>query len=207
MKLYGAPQTRSFRILWMLEECNADYERILVDIRAGQQHSAAYRSVNPMGKVPALSDGTMNIAESGAICAFLAERFPDAELAPPVGDKDRGRYLHWLFFSGNCVEPSFLEKAIGFQPNSAASGWGSYQRVMAVIAEAIRTGPWILGDRFSGADIMIGTDLYFGSRTLGLIEQKPVFERYIQRCGSRPAFQRAEAFDRDWTSADQSMSE
>src|SRR6516225_6145346 len=99
MKLYWAPQSRAFRALWMLEEAGCPYERVLVDIRKGEQSAPAFRAVNPMMKVPALTDGAAAVAESAAICAYVAERVPEARLAPPLGDPGRGRYLHWLFFA------------------------------------------------------------------------------------------------------------
>ena len=93
MKLYWAPQSRAFRALWMLEEAGCPYERVLVDIRKGVQASQEYRAINPMMKVPTLTDGEAVVAECGAICAYVAERVPEARLAPPLGDVDRGRYL------------------------------------------------------------------------------------------------------------------
>ena len=99
MKLYWAPQTRAFRAVWMLEEAGRPYERVLIDIRNGAQSTPAFQVVNPMMKVPALADGAAMVAESAAICAYVAERVPEANLAPPPGDPSRGRYLHWLFFA------------------------------------------------------------------------------------------------------------
>ena len=108
MKLYWAPRTRSLRALWVLEEAGVPYERVRLDLSAGEQKSAEFRAINPMAKVPALTDGTLAVAESGAICAYVAEAHPEAGLAPPVGDPARGRYLRWLFFSPGCVEQAFF---------------------------------------------------------------------------------------------------
>jgi glutathione S-transferase len=198
MKLFGAPQTRSFRMLWMLEECGADYEQVFVDIRSGAQKTPQYHAINPLEKVPALADGEAVVAESGAICAYLADRFPDAGLAPAIGDPARGRYLQWLFFSGSCVEPSYMEKFMGLSANESTSGWGSHERVLGVLDEAVRSGPWLLGERFSGADVMIGADLYYGVRMFKIIEPRPAFDSYIDRCLARPAFERARARDETW---------
>src|SRR5438105_12576428 len=99
MKLYWAPKTRSLRALWVLEEAGVTYERALVDIRGGGQNDPEFRAVNPMAKVPALADGEARLAESAAICAYVAERYPQARLAPEIGAPARGRYLHWLFFA------------------------------------------------------------------------------------------------------------
>ena len=106
MKLYWAPGTRSLRTLWMLEEAGAPYERVLVDLRNGGQNDPAFRRINPMGKVPAFEDGAAQLAESAAICAYIAERCPEAGLAPQIGDPLRGRYFHWLFFAPGCIEPT-----------------------------------------------------------------------------------------------------
>src|SRR5262249_62357546 len=123
----------------------------------GGQNNAEFRAVNPMGKVPALADGEAKVAESAAICAYVAERYPEAGLAPPPGDPARGRYLHWLFFSAGCVEPAYAQKFTNFKLPEGQAGWGSFDRVMDVLERALQPGPWLLGGRFSAADIMIGT--------------------------------------------------
>ncbi len=199
MKLYGAPRTRSFRAIWMLEECGARYDRVLVDIRSGAQAAPAYHAINPMEKVPALVDGEAMVAESGAICAYLADRFPEAELAPKVHEAARGRYLQWMFFSGNCVEPSYTEKFMNLTVDGSTVGWGGYEKVIDVLEEAVTPAPWILGDTFSAADVMIGSDLYFGVRAFKLVASRPAFDAYIDRCMARPAFARAQELESDWT--------
>src|SRR3569623_3616019 len=109
MKLYWSPRSRSFTALWLLEETGQSYERVLTDISTGAQKTPEYLAVNPMGKVPALTDGDIAIAESAAICAYVAERCPDARLAPPLGDPRRVKYLQWLFFAPRCIEPDILQ--------------------------------------------------------------------------------------------------
>jgi glutathione S-transferase len=195
MKLYWSPQTRSFRALWMLEEAGRSYERVLIDIRKGTQSTSEFRAINPMMKVPALADGAAMLAESGAICAFVAERVPEANLAPPLGDPLRGRYHHWLFFAAACIEPAYTQKFIKFELNSSQAGWGSFERVIDVLGDALRSGPWILGERFSAADVMLGSDLHFGISLLKIVEPRPEFTAYVARCAARPAFQRASAID------------
>lgn len=195
MKLYWAPRTRSFRALWMMEEAGLPYERELIDIRSGAQQSPEYRAINPMMKVPALADGEAVVSESAAICAYVADKAPEAGLAPGIGDPARGAYLKWLFFSAGCVEPSYLEKAMGLSiTNTAAAGWGNFDRVMGVLDEALRSGPWILGGRFSAADVMLGSDLHFGM-AFKLVEPRPSFETYVARCRERPAYARAAAIE------------
>ena len=195
MKLYWAPQTRAFRAVWMLEEAGRPYERVLIDIRNGAQSTPAFQVVNPMMKVPALADGAAMVAESAAICTYVAERVPEANLAPPPGDPSRGRYLHWLFFAAACIEPAFTQKFLKFEMNPSQAGWSSFERVIDVLAEALRPRPWILGERFSAADVMLGSDLNFGMNLLKIVEPRPEFTAYVARCAARPAFQRAVAVD------------
>ena len=195
MKLYWAPGTRSLRTLWMLEEAGVPYERILVDIRNGGQNDPAFRRINPMGKVPAFEDGAAQLAESAAICAYIAERCPEAGLAPPAGDPLRGRYFHWLFFAPACIEPAFAQKFAKFDMPTTAAGWGDFDRVINTLESVLSQGPWILGERFSAADVMIGSDLLFGVERFKIVEPRPVFAAYLARCHARPALQRALAID------------
>jgi glutathione S-transferase len=195
MQLYWWPKTRSLRALWMLEEVGCPYERVPVNITQGGQKDPAFLAVNPMGKLPALADGEAKLAESAAICAYLADKFPEAGLAPPVGDARRGRYLHWLFFAPACIEPAFTQKFAKIELPESSAGWGSYDRVFSVLEQTLTTGPWLLGESFSAADVMIGSDLWFGIHLFKLVEPKPAFRTYVDRCLARPALQRALAID------------
>lgn len=191
MKLYYAPKTRSLRAFWILEEAGRPYEKELVDFRAGKQSTPEYHRINPMEKVPALTDGEATVAESAAICAYVAERCPEAGLAPPIGDPRRGRYLQWLFFHAN-IEAAFVQKVANVQIAPATAGWGDFDRVFNVVDEVLASGgPWILGERFSAADVMVGGDLYFGSEGFKIVTLKPASAAYVQRCTARPAFKRA----------------
>ena len=192
MKLYWCPRTRSFTALWLMEETGQPYERVLTDISTGAQRNADYLKVNPMAKVPALQDGDATLAEAAAICAYVAERYPEAKLAPPVGDPLRAKYLYWLFFSPGCIEPAITQLATKLEMNSVAAGWGDAQRVIDVLDVALQKGPWILGEPFSAADIIIGSGLNFAVRLFKLIPSRPSFDAYVERCMARPAFQRAE---------------
>ena len=111
MKLYWSPRSRSFTALWLMEETGQPYERVLTDITTGAQKTPEYLKINPMGKVPALRDGDATLAEAAAICAYIAERYPDAKLAPPVGDPARAKYLYWLFYRPGCLEPAIVQLA------------------------------------------------------------------------------------------------
>jgi glutathione S-transferase len=193
MKLYWAPRTRSFSSLWLMEETGQPYERVLVDISKGAQKAPEYLTINPMGKVPALSDGETTLAEAAAICAYVAERHPQSNLAPPLGDPRRAKYLYWLFFAPGCMEPAMVQLATKIEMNPIAAGWGDSQRVFDVLDLALSKGPWILGDAFSAADVAIGSGLNFAVRLFKLAPSRASFERYIDRCEARPAFQRANA--------------
>jgi glutathione S-transferase len=193
MKLYWSPRTRSFTALWLMEETGQPYERVLVDLAKGEQKTAGYLAINPMGKVPALQDGEATLAEAAAICAYVAERYPQAKLAPPPGDPLRAKYLYWLFFGPGCVEPAMVQVATKVEMNPVAAGWGEAQRVFDVLDAALAKGNWILGENFSAADIVIGSGLNFVVRRFKMVPSRPSFDRYIDACAARPAFQRAGA--------------
>ena len=192
MKLYWAPRSRSFTALWLMEETGQPYERVLTDITTGAQKTPEYLAINPMGKVPALGDGDATLAEAAAICAYVAERYPEAKLAPPPGDPARAKYLYWLFFSPGCIEPAIVQLATKIEMNPVAAGWGEAQRVFDVLDAAVNKGPWILGDSFSAADIAIGSGLNFAVRQFKMVPSRPSFDAYLDRCAARPAFQRAQ---------------
>jgi glutathione S-transferase len=193
MKLYWAPRTRSFSTLWLMEETGQPYERVLIDLTKGAQKTPEYLAINPMGKVPALKDGDATLAEAAAICAYVAERYPDAKLAPPLGDPLRAKYLYWLFFAPSCVEPAMVQVATKVEMSSVSAGWGDAQRVFDVLDAALTKGPWLLGETFSAADIAIGSGLNFAVRLFKMVPSRPSFDRYIDACAARPAFQRAGA--------------
>lgn len=191
MKLYWSPRSRSFSAIWLMEETGKPYERVLTDINTGAQKTPEYLAINPMGKVPALKDGDATLAEQAAICAYVAERYPEAGLAPPLGDALRAKYLYWLFFSPGCIEPAIVQIFTKIQIPARTAGWGESTQVFDVLDQALQKGPWLLGDRFSAADIMIGSGLHFAVRMFKMVPTRPSFDRYIGACEQRPAFQRA----------------
>src|SRR6201995_3942617 len=192
MKLYWSPRSRSFPAFWLMGEPGQPYERGLTEISTGAQKKPDYLAINPMGKVPALKDGEATLAEAAAICAYVAERCPDAKLAPPVGDPLRAKYLYWLFFAPGCIEPAMVPIATKLEMNPFAAGWGEATRVFDVLDAALANGPWILGENFSAADIAIGSALNFSGRLFKMVPSRSSFDAYIARCIARPAFQRAE---------------
>jgi glutathione S-transferase len=192
MQLYWSPRSRSFTALWLMEETGQPYERVLTDITSGAQKKPEYLAINPMAKVPALRDGEATLAEAAAICAYVAERYPDANLAPALGSSLRAKYLYWLFFAPGCIEPAMVQIATKIEMNSTSAGWGDAQRVFDVLDAALAKGPWILGENFSAADVAIGSALNFSVRLFKMVPSRPSFDAYIARCVARPAFQRAE---------------
>ena len=192
MQLYWSPRTRSATALWLMEETGKPYERVLIDISTGAQKQADYLAINPMGKVPALRDGEVTLAENAAICAYVAERYPDAKLSPPLGDPLRARFLYWLFFLPGCIEPAMVQLSTKFEMNPVAAGWGEAQRPFDVLDAALSKGPWLLGENFSAADVAMGSMLNFAVRMFKMVPQRPSFDAYIDRCVARPAFQRAQ---------------
>lgn len=191
MKLYWAPQTRSSRVLWMLEEAGVAYERALVDIQdpAGTR-TAEHLEASPMGKVPALVDGDVKMSESAAICLYVADRYAAGTLAPAIDDPSRGRFLYWLMYTPAVIEPSMSEKFNGVTPNRYRSGWGDFELMIETLVKGIDGRQWILGDRFTAADVMLGSSVVF-MRMFDMLPDSPVLAGYADRCLARPAYQRA----------------
>jgi glutathione S-transferase len=192
IKLYWSPRSRSFSAIWLLEEAGLPYERVLTDITTGAQKAPEYLAINPMGKVPGLKDGEAALGEASAICAYIADRYPETNLAPAVTDPLRARYLQWLFFSPSCIEPALIQLFTKLEVPPSTAAWGSAAQTFDVLDAALQNGPWILGEKFSAADIMLGSGLNFAVRLFKMVPPRPSFDAYIDRCAARPAFQRAE---------------
>lgn len=190
MKLYYWPKTRAFRALWMLEETGAPYELTHVNLRAGEQDTTDFHHVNPMCKLPALDDNGVQVAESGAVLLYLADRFPEAKLGAPVGDPLRGRFLQWLFFTPGCLEPAMAEKMTGASGNSFSFGWGNLERVQAAIELALGEGEWLLGKQFSAADLLLASTLQIAF-VAKLLEQSGRVGEYVEQAMAREAHTRA----------------
>jgi len=196
LTLYTNPMSRGRIARWMLEEVGQPYEVEILDYK-GAMKSPDYLAINPMGKVPALRHGEAIVTETSAICAYLADTFPEAGLAPPPRDPKRAAYFRWLFFTAGPYEAAVTNKALGFEvpPERAMStGYGSFVTVMATLDHAVSQTEFILGDRFSAADVYVGSQLAFGLM-FGSIEKRPAFEAYVQRLTARPAAKRAAALD------------
>ena len=195
LKLYTAAPSRGSIARWMLEEIGAPYEVELIDLKAGDQRRPAYLALNPMGKVPTLVHDGVAISEAAAICCYLADAFPDAGLAPPIGDKRRGPYLKWLFFAPACIEPVMIEKAVNREPAPrGTAGWGDYDTVVSVLRAALAKGPYLLGEQFTAADVVVGATIRWGM-LFNLLPHPPEFRDYLARLSARPAMQRQIALD------------
>lgn len=197
LTLYHAIPSRSSIVRWMLEELGEPYDVHLLDLKKGENREPAYLAVNPMGKVPAVRHGDAVIAEASAICCYLADEFPHAGLNIPVGDPRRGPYLKWLFFSPSCIEPAMLERAYPRKEpvSRSAAGFGDFDTVMDVLGKAAgAASPYLLGERFTAADVVIGSALRWGM-LFKLIPERPEFAAYVGRLTERPAFKRATELD------------
>lgn len=193
MKLYYAPKTRSSRIAWLLEEADIDYE--IVPITLGNpDHPADFLAASPMGKVPAIRDDNTALSDSAAISLYVCDRYPGAGLAPPVEHEDRGPYLYWTMYTPAVIEPSMAEKMSGMEPNPRSYGWGSFDLMISTLEKQLENGPWLLGERFSGADVITGSSVVF-MQMFGMLPESETLSAYAKRCLERPAYQKAMRLD------------
>lgn len=193
--LHHAAPSRSSTALFMLEEIGAPYELKVLDLQKEEQLQPEYLAINPMGKVPAIEHEGQVITEVGAICTYLADAFPAAGLAPPIGDPLRGPYLRWMFFQGNCLEPAIIDYALKREPGRRGMmPYGDYDTTVGVLEKAIEKGPWFLGERYSAADVYVGSAIAWGLH-FKLLPERDAFKRYADRLAKRPAQQRATEID------------
>lgn len=193
--LYHWPQSRSATARWALEESGAPYELKIFNMPKGEHKSPEVLALNPLGKLPVLKHGDAVVTETTAIVAYLADTFPEAKLAPPPGDKARGPYLRWLVMSVATIEPAIIDRAMKREPGMPAmSPYGSFDTLIDMLAKSVSQGTWLLGERFSAADIVIGSGLRFGM-VFGVLPERPEFKAYVERVTARPAIARAIALD------------
>jgi glutathione S-transferase len=189
--LYSNPMSRGRTVQWLLDELGAPYEVKLIDLAKGEQKTPQYLAINPMGKVPAIVHRGVVVTEAAAICVYLADAFPQAGLAPKLDDPKRGTYLRWIFFGVGCFEPAVMDKMFNRPPfeRPGTISYGTYETMLAVLETALTPGPWILGRRFSAADVFVGSQLHYAVMTKG-IEPTPVIQEYVDRIAARPALQK-----------------
>lgn len=194
LTLFTNPMSRGRIARWMLEEVGVPYETVLVAFGPGMQ-TIEYRTLNPMGKVPVIRHEKSIVTECAAICAYLADAFPDANLAPPASN--RAAYYRWLFFAAGPLEAAVTNRALGFEvpaERRAMVGYGDFERVMDTLEAAVGTSEFITGTRFTAADVYVGAHIGWGLQ-FGSIEKRPAFEAYWSRLAHRPAKCRADAID------------
>src|SRR5665213_3120477 len=198
LTLYHAAPSRSSIVLWMLEELGQPYDIKLIKLSAGDNLKPDYLAINPMGKVPALKHGDTVITEAAAICTYLADEFPGAKLNIPIGTPRRGVYLKWLFFGPSCIEPAVIDRAAPRKEEARRGmlGYGDFDTVMNVVAQAVVKGPWLMGEQFTAADVIVGSNIRWGM-IFKMIPPRQEFIDYAARIAARPAAQRAEAKDKD----------
>ena len=193
---YTNPMSRGRIVRWMLEEVGAPYRTEVLDY-ASSMKAPAYLTVNPMGKVPAITHRGVTITEGAAICAYLADAFPEAGLAPPVNAPERGTYYRWLMFAAGPVEAAVTNKSLGFEAppeKRAMAGYGCLDDTLNALELAVGGRTYIVGDRFSAADVYVGSQIGWGLM-FGTIEKRPAFEAYWAGISTRPAAKRAAEID------------
>jgi glutathione S-transferase len=194
--LYTNPMSRGRIVRWMLEEIGRPYRAELLDYGTTMK-SAEYLAINPMGKVPAIRHGDTVVTEAAAICAYLADAFPEAGLAPSVGDHARGDYYRWMFFAAGPLEAAVTVRAMGFEvpdDKRMSAGWGGYDDVIETLAAAVEAREYLAGGKFSAADLYVGSHIGWGMQT-GTIAPRPAFEAYVGRLYARPAAVRSDEID------------
>ena len=192
---YTNPMSRGRIVRWMLEELGQPYRTEIIDYAT--MKGPAYLAINPMGKVPAIRHGDQVVTEAAAICAYLADAFPQAGLSPAPGDKLRAPYYRWLFFAAGPLESAVITKTLGFEVPAERSrmvGWGTYADLMNVLESAVTDRDYLLGDTFSAADVYFGSQIGWGLQ-FGNIEKRPALESYSARIQTRPAAVRAREID------------
>ena len=198
---FHAPQSRSGGTRALFEELGVDYDLHVLNLKNGEQREPAYLAINPMGKVPAIRHGDALITEQPAVFIYLADLYPEAKLAPPLGDPLRGPYLRWLVYYGSCFEPAVVDKSMQREPAPPSTcGYGDYDTMLKTLVDQLEKGPWLLGDTFSAADVLWGTALNW-TTMFKLVPELPVIRAYIDRVLARPATQRAAAKDAELVAA------
>lgn len=192
--LYYAPRSRSFTALWLLEELGRPYRLEAFDLAGGRHKQPDFLALNGMGKVPVVVDRGVAVSELGAIAIHLADRFPEAGLGADIDAPERPAFLRWCFFSSAIMEPCLGERFFKWELPAASVAWGSYAQMMTVLSAAVDTGagagPWLLGEQFTAADVLVGSTLRFGI-AFGAIPEEGAPAAYLERLTARPAFARA----------------
>ena len=194
LTLYYAPRTRAFTALWLLEELGLPYRLESFDIQTGRHKEPDYLALNPMGKIPLVLDRGVPVSELGAIAIYLSDRFPAANLGAALDAPERAAFLRWVFFSSAIMEPALGEKFFKWQIPARAVAWGSFDQMLGVLTGALERNTYLLGERFSAADILVGSTARFG-QMFGVLPKEGVLGEYTARLSEREAFKRATAIE------------
>lgn len=184
MKLYYNPKSRAAISKWMLDECGAQYELVLIDLEKREHKAPEFLEINPAGKLPALVDGETRVFEGAAICMYLAEKYPQANLAPRPGAPERGRYLSLMVYSTSQLEPAMSDRLMNVE-TLPQRGWTDFDTVLNVIERELGQGPYLFGDWFTAADVMIGS-MFIWMRMWGKQTGRPAIDAYVDRLMARP---------------------
>jgi glutathione S-transferase len=190
--LYHHPFSRASTVVWMLEEVGIPHELRFVDIMKGEQKKPELLALNPMGKLPVLTDGDVVVTEVAAIGLYLADRYSAGKLAPALDDPARGAYLRWSFFAPSVIEPGSMAKAAGWAFKPGQAGWGDHDSMIRAMESAVTGRDYLLGERFTMGDVVFGGTLRY-MLTFKMVEPTPAFTAYVERLNARPAWQKAEA--------------
>ncbi|KQQ32770.1 glutathione S-transferase [Duganella sp. Leaf126] len=197
--LHHCPNSRSTGVLALLEALQAPYALHVMNMKRGDNRAPAYLAINPMGKVPAIEHNGVLVTEQVAIYLYLADLFPAAGLAPPLGDPQRGPYLRWMAFYGSCFEPALVDRWMQRAPvDKATNGYGDFDDVFNTVVTQLARGPWLLGERFSALDVLWGTALGWMG---GLLPKRPEIDAYVARVQGHPAIAAARHKDQDLAAA------
>lgn len=199
--LFHSPNTRSTGALILLEELGAHYQLHVLNMKAGEQRQSAYLAINPMGKVPAVLHGDALVTEQVAVFLYLADLYPEADLAPAPSDMRRGPYLRWMAFYGSCFEPALIDRAMKREAAApSTSPYGDFDTMFKTLTDQLGRGPYLLGDRFTAVDVLWGTALTWTTK-FGLVPETPVIRAYMDRVNARPAVARVRQIDAELAAA------
>lgn len=194
--LYHHPWSRAANVVWMLEELGLDYVLEFVDIQKGAQKDPAFLALNPMGKLPTLVDEGAVLTESAAIALTLADRYGLGTLAPTLDDPMRGTYYRWILYGPSVIEPGCYAHGANWEYRPGSAGWGTWEAMLDTIEQAIGDGPWLLGDRFTMADVCFGGTVRYMLQ-FGMLEARERYLSYVERLDARDAWKRAAAVNQE----------
>lgn len=190
--LYHHPWSRAANVVWMLEEVGVAYDLAYIDFVAGANKTPEFLAKNPMGKLPTLVDGETVITESAAIGLWLADRYSLGDLAPTLDDPARASYYRWILYGPSVIEPGCYAHQASWSYKASSAGWGTYEAMLDTVERAIGDGPWLLGERFTMADVCFGGTVIYMTG-FGMMEKRPAIMAYVDRLKARPARLRSDA--------------